>query len=297
MTLSVFVIGAGRSGTATLAQWLSAVPGGRVAHEHEPPLLAEVSDFYAGRLGRAELVAILRTTRSTTALGGARLSGEANHRLSVLLPLLAEAFPAARIVWLVRDGRQAVASMWHRKWYHPREAEERPPAVGRWVEHRLRGDATGDLSAEAWAALDAFGRCCWYWSYTHRAIERDLACVQLPSLKLRIEDLDAQQDELAAFLGITGLLPRAVPRANSATGGPFLSWREWSPRQRAVFRRECGAVMDRHYPGWEAGMSWTAAQELSAAVARGLHRAAVTLASRTRPLRKSLGLTRGKRAS
>ena len=294
MTTQVFVIGTGRSGTTTLARWLSTPAGCHVGHEQEPLLLAEVTDYLSGRLSHADLVALLRATRSTAALGGECLSGEANQRLSFVLPALAEAFPAARLVWIVRDGRTAIASMWHRRWYQPREAEERPAAVQPWIQHRLRADQVGEMSTAEWEALDGFARCCWYWAYTNRHIERDLARLQLPALCVRIEDLDLRREELVAFLGSAAFLPRQLPRANEATGGTPLPWRAWSPSERATFRRLCGPVMDRHYPDWEASFTWTASEEIGAALARSWYGLKLEAASRTRTWRARFGLTRGR---
>jgi hypothetical protein len=152
MTAQVFVVGTGRSGTRTLAALLSSASGCRVVHEQDPPLLAEVCDHLAGRLSRRQMTDVLRRTRSVETIGGERLSGEANQRLSFVLPALAEAFPTARLVWLIRDGRTTVASMHHRKWYHPRETVERPGAVRSWAIHRLRGDEVGDLSGDGLGA-------------------------------------------------------------------------------------------------------------------------------------------------
>lgn len=293
MTTQVFVVGTGRSGTAALSALLSVAPGCRVVHEQRPALLAEVRDHLTGRCSPAEIVDLLRRTRSVEAIGGEQLSGEANQRLSFVLPALAEAFPAARLVWVIRDGRTAVASMHHRKWYHPREAAERPSAVRPWAIHRLRGDEVGDLSATAWTRLDPFGRCCWYWAYTNRLIERDATRTSLPVLALRLEELEDRLPVLAVFLGVTGGLPARAPHTNRATGGRPLSWRAWSPQQRETFQSLCADVMDRHYPGWRADMQWTAREEVRGLLARSTRATSVALASRTRALRTWLGLVRG----
>jgi hypothetical protein len=293
MTTQVFVVGTGRSGTATLSALLSVAPGCRVVHEQEPALLPEVRDHLTGQRSSTEIADLLRRTRSVQAIGGERLSGEANQRLSFVLPALAEAFPKARLVWVIRDGRTAVASMHHRKWYHPREAAERPSAVRAWATDRLAGDAVGYLPATAWARLDPFGRCCWYWAYTNRLIERETTRTDLPVLALRLEELEARLPALAVFLGLTGGLPVRAPHTNRATGGRPLSWRAWSPQQRETFQSLCDDVMDRHYPGWRADMQWTAREEMRGLLVRSTRATSVALASRTRALRTRLGLVRG----
>jgi len=237
---------------------LSDIPGCKVVHEHPPPLIAELSDLLEGRMSSSALVELLRETRSPEALGGSCLSGESNQRLSFVIPALAEAFPDARYVWLVRDGRDAVSSFQHRLWYHPRERELRPGVVNS-ATHRLRGDRVGDLSAKEWEALDSFGRCCWYWGFTQRVISRETERLQLPVFCLRLEALDEELRSLLAFLDLDHPVP-ALQRSNvsrrralAALRGPMPShW--WSKRQWQLFLQWCGDPMDRLYPGWRSGM-------------------------------------------
>lgn len=290
MTTQVFVVGTGRSGTATLAALLDGLPGCRVVHEASPPLLAEVTGYQRGTLAHHELVELLRRSRRPEAIGGTVLSGEANQRLSFVLPALAEAFPRARIVWLVRDGRDAVASMHHRLWYHPREAALRPPAVRAWADHRIAANRVGDLPAAAWAGLDAFGRCCWYWAYTNRLIARERARLGLPVLCLRLEDLGRRLPALWSFLDLDCPVPPQLAHANRASGGSPLGWRVWSRRQRETFRRLCGSTMDRHYPAWDVEPVRSASSAFLRREARALR---VLMTLRTRALRARIGLVRG----
>jgi hypothetical protein len=247
--LQLFIVGTGRSGTQTLAHLLSSVDGVVVEHEHEPLLLAEIKDYAEGRRGREEVVSLLAATRSPGEIGGRLVSGESHNQLSFALPLLAEAFPGARIIWLVRDGRAVVASMVERKIYHPRELDLRAPGTEEWARNRLQGDAVGDVSPERWRALDAFGRCCWYWSYTHRVIARDMDRLELPLLRLRLEDLGNSWPALAEFCDLPPAPAPAIPHSNRSRRSP-ISWRHWSKEQQGVFQELCGPVMDENYPGW-----------------------------------------------
>ena len=291
----VFVVGTGRSGTATIAALLGGVPGCRVVHELTPPLLAEVTAFHRGVLHHRELVDLLRRTRQPGAIGGTTLSGEANQRLSFVLPALAEAFPHARIVWLLRDGRDAIASMHHRLWYHPRESSLRPPAVRPWALNRIQADQVHDLPRETWARFDRFARCCWYWSYTNRLIEQDGARIDLPVLALRLERLGESLPALWSFLGLDGPLPARLPHRNPASAGRPLGWRLWSPRQRETFRRLCGPTMDRFYPGWEAEMRPNARQGVGVFLRREMRTIGALVTARSRPLRARVGLVRSVR--
>jgi hypothetical protein len=273
-----------------MASLLASPPGCVCDHEREPKLLEELIAFLDGRLGRAELVAILRESRSPAAIGGERLSGEANQRLSFVLPALAEAFPSCKVVWLLRDGRDAVASMHHRDWYHEREAEVRSPVVRGWARTRLHADRVGDLSAKEWKALDAFGRCCWYWSYTSRVIAEATATLPLPVLSVRLEELEASRPELASLIGVADLAQASVPHSNAASSRRPPSWRLWSGRQREQFDRLCGPVMDLHYPGWRSELDDEGrGARMAAFAARSANGARKGLAARTRRLRARFG--------
>jgi len=286
----VFVVGTGRSGTTTLSELLSSVPGCAVEHEREPKLLQEVKAFLEGTFSHEAMVDLLRGTRSPA--GGDVLSGESNTQLSFVLPPLAEAFPAARVIWLIRDGRDVVASMVTRGIYHRRELE-RPGGAKEWARTRLQADRVGDLSPGDWAQLTPFARCCWLWSYTQRVIGRDLARLKLPWLRIRLEELAASRSQLATFCGLPGDALQAVPHSNRSARAPKGS-RVWSRREIEQFRRLCGPVMDEHYPGWEEdlrrswrGEGWAAAIRVSSTTraALGSGRASIRarLGLRARP--------------
>jgi Sulfotransferase domain len=279
----VFVVGTGRSGTTTLSELLSSFPGCMVEHERTPKLLDEVNAFLEGELSREAMVDLLRRTRPPAA--GYRLTGESNTQLSFVLPPLAEAFPSARVIWLIRDGRDVVASMVARGIYHPRELEARGGAK-QWARTRLQADRVGDLSSDAWAKLDPFGRCCWLWSFTQRVIGRDLARLNLPWMRLRLEELAASRSKLADFCGLPEGALQTVPHSNRSARTPK-RWRVWSRREMELFRHLCGPLMNEHYPGWEEDMqrnlrdeAWAAGIRASSATRAALVSGGLSLAAR-----------------
>jgi hypothetical protein len=290
----LFVVATGRSGTRTLADFLSSVPGCTVIHEQDPPLLEEVVAFQEGRLPYDEVVALLRRTRSPEVLGGERVSGESNQRLSFVMPALVDAFPNARFIWLIRDARTAVPSMVQRLGYHPQEIELREPATKSWASTRVRGDVVGDMGPDEWARLDGFGRCCWYWAYTNRLIETELGRLGVESLRVKLEELSERWPEISALLGLTGEPAPAVPHSNRARGKP-LCWRHWSRSQQRVFERVCGATMDLHYPQWREEFERGPSAEVRALSVRSGRRVRGALLVKSRPLRARFGLVRKRR--
>jgi hypothetical protein len=287
--IHVFVVGTGRSGTKTLAEFLSSVPGCTVRHEHKPPLLAEVDAYVKRRLTKKKMVDLLRRTRAPEIIGGERLSGESNQRLSFVLPAVAETFPDARIIWLIRDGRDVVSSMQQRRVYHPQEAQFRPGASREWSLTRIQADEVGDLQPAEWAALDPFARSCWYWAYTNRLIGRDLTQLPLPSLLVKLEDIASSWPPIAEFLELPRVRPEAIPHSNRSRREP-MRWQAWSRRQREIFRQLCGPLMDEHYPQWADEMILGFTEEIHALAARTITTARRSAADLTRPLRDRLGL-------
>ena len=245
-----FVLGTGRCGTQTLARILDALPGCSVVHEATPPLLDEVTASLRGELSHADLVELLAATRDPAALGGDRLSAESNQRLSFILPALNEAFPRARYLWLIRDGREVVASMLHRHWYHAHEARLREPHHEISVRNRTRGDLVGEMSTQEWSRLGQFERICWYWSFTNRTIEKMSGQLGLQVLKLRLEDLSTELEAVMKFFDLDDMEAPTPYRANRARRGAPLPWTEWSRSQRRAFERLCGPTMNEQYPTW-----------------------------------------------
>jgi hypothetical protein len=288
----VFVLGTGRSGTRSTAALLSRFAGVHVTHQLQPPLLAEVTDHLADRIDLGVLVDLLRRTRGGPAPDGIRVLGESNQRLSFLLGPLHTAFPRAKFLWIIRDGRDAAASMHHRLWYEPDESRRRPRDLALWVANRIHGDLAGDMTAAAWRTLTPFAKCCWYWSYTNRLIPQEQATLGLDLLPVRLDELATRMPAVLDFLGVPG----AEPVAHVPAGRPAarwwrrpVSWRHWTREQHTAFETQAGAVMDHHFTGWRNDSPAAPSRSL---VLRGSRSACCAMADFTRPLR-----TRTRRAA
>jgi len=270
----LFILSTGRSGTTSIANMLSAVPGAVIVHERKPKLLPEAVAALRGTMPETALVELLRTTRDPASLGATTIAGESNQRLSFVLPALSKAFPDARYILLQRDGREVVDSLHHRWWYHPREAHLRHPTLREWAETRVQGTDLAMPHAE-WSEMSSFARCAWYWSIVPTLVRRDASRLGLPLLEIRLEDLSASRAALESFLSLPNGSIAAPPRSN-ATRSARPSWRAWSPSMRRDFARHAGAEMDRCYPGWRDEFRWSLADECKGAGRRmiGLARTA-----------------------
>jgi len=225
----VFVVGSPRSGTTFLAGAIGSLPGfvdlGEVA-----PLKAAVAELAALEPEEAarRLRRILRITRRLGLVGDVRAveqTPEVAHALGVV-PL---AFPEARIVHIVRDGRDVVCSLLEKPWLRPEQggADDAGVPYGHyarfWVEPERR--------AEFERATDA-RRAAWAWRRYVTAARTSGA----PLLEIRYEQLAESPPtvaaELAAHLDAPAEpLTAALARAHAGSIGRYR--RELDQRQLA----------------------------------------------------------------
>jgi len=244
-----FVVTTGRSGSLSLALTLDQHP--YIVALHEP---------WLHLIERAQAKATKRLTGSLQAEvelfsfliprpPGPQLCGIVDQKLTQFISGLATAFPEGRFVWLVRDGRDVVASAYVRGWYTEQEREYPSHA---WARYRIHSDDVGEYEPEGWTALGSFGRCCWYWAWTQREIRRQLADLDSQCWRMfQLEELVDRLDELQEFLQVR---PEAL-HLYHANAGPrqqvqALRWQTWSEDQQVLFDRICGEEMDWIYPGW-----------------------------------------------
>ncbi len=155
----VFVVGSPRSGTTFLAGAIGSVPGfvdlGEVAPvKAAVPELAGLEPHEAAlRLRR-----ILAISRRVGLVGSVR-AVEQTPELAHLVDALPLAYPEARIVHIVRDGRDVVSSLLDKPWLRPAQAEADDAGVPYgayarfWVEpeRRREFEEASDARRAAWA--------------------------------------------------------------------------------------------------------------------------------------------------
>jgi hypothetical protein len=176
--------------------------------------------------------------------------GIVDHKLAPFIEDLHKGFRGAKFVWLVRDGRDFVASAVARGWYTDHERVD-PPNT--WAAYRICADVIGEMGKDEWQQLSAFERCCWYWAWWNRVIYKGLHTVATEDWRIfTLEGLAGQSDELGRLQRFLGLGDIDMPRLwhTNKGKGPSRKWSVWTANESASFESLCGELMDQLYPGW-----------------------------------------------
>ena len=206
-----FIVSSGRSGTAMLHKALSTVPGVEMHHEYMVQITQPLAvRRYLGLIDAAETARLIGETYG----GAVRYSeaahwGDSSNKLSWLIPDLAAAFPDARFVHLVRDGRKVASSYFHKladECYDDRStailqahlddpfAHPAPPPEKKYWWPVPRPDSADAVS---FRRFSQFERICWHWAEVNRVIVAELS--HLPTertLFARLEDLRVSPSEV-----------------------------------------------------------------------------------------------------
>lgn len=208
------MVGSPRSGTTFLGECLEAVP--QVSYHYEP-LLTQWFARERGRLGwspRAERALYRGTYRWLMRVhgeGDLRFA-EKTPRNSFLVPRLAELFPDASFVHIVRDGRDVALSLLQLPWFRAdgggagADGGGFGPHARFWVEPERRDEfeRATDLT-----------RCIWCWRrYTEAVADAFEALPSAHVHTLRYEDWvlegKGEAESLLDFLAIPGAEARAA---------------------------------------------------------------------------------------
>ncbi|MDQ3671111.1 MAG: sulfotransferase, partial [Actinomycetota bacterium] len=190
----VFVIGSPRSGTTFLAGAIGSLPGfvdlGEVA-----PVKAAVPELVALEPDEAahRLRSILAVARRVGLVGSVR-AVEQTPELAHVAGVLRSAYPEARIVHIIRDGRDVVCSLLEKSWLRREQGrtDDAGIAYGSYARFWVEPDRREEFERSSDAR-----RAAWVWrSYVTAAREG-----QHPTaLEIRYEELAADPASVARRL-------------------------------------------------------------------------------------------------
>jgi len=235
----VFVVGSPRSGTTFLAGAIGSLPGfvdlGEVAPlKAAVPKLAALQPAEAARRMRR----ILGMARRVGLVGSVR-AVEQTPELAHLGGVVPLAYPQARIVHIVRDGRDVVCSLLEKPWL--RRGSERSDDAGVAYGSYARFWVEPERREEFETASDA-RRAAWVWRRYVTAARSAVA----PVLEIRYERMTADPmavgEEIGRYLDAPGdALAAALGRAHDASVGRYLT--DLSAEQQADVLAEAGDLL------------------------------------------------------
>ena len=236
----VFVVGSPRSGTTFLGQTLGRQPGLLDLDEVQPlkaaiPSLVGLPDDDAAKRLRRTLELVRRLGLATHLRGV-----EQTPETAFVLPAALLAYPQARAVHMLRDGRDVVCSLLERGWLRADRSggdDARLPYGARarfWVEPDRR---------EEFGSASEATRAAWAWR-THVTAARAASAPR--TLELRYETLVGEPDRAAAALAEhlgapVQAIRAALGESHDRSVGRFR--RDLSPEQVDDVEREAGPLL------------------------------------------------------
>ncbi|MDH4102078.1 MAG: sulfotransferase [Thermoleophilia bacterium] len=215
----VFVLGSPRSGTTFLADAIGSLPG-FVDLGEVPPLKAAVPELAVlePREAARRMRRILAIARRVGLVGAVR-AVEQTPELAHLVRVIPLAYPEARIVHIVRDGRDVACSLLEKPWLRREQArkDDAGLAYGSYARFWVESDRREEFET----ASDA-RRAAWVWRrYVTAARSADT-----PPLEIRYErmtaDPGAAAEEIGRYLDAPAdALAAALSRAHEASVGRY----------------------------------------------------------------------------
>jgi hypothetical protein len=234
-----FVLGSPRSGTTFLAGAIGSVPGfvdlGEVAAVKAtvPELAALPPEQAAARLRR--LLGVTRTIGLVRGLRGVEQTPET----AFLAPALVRAFPEARLVHMLRDGRDVVCSLLEKGWL--RDDREGADDAGLAYGSHARFWVEPERVEEFRAASEA-RRAAWVWRAYVTAIRTSGTTPYEVRYEAMAADPAGTAAGLAAYLDApSDPLAAALTEAHAGSIGRYR--RDLSPGQVADVEAEAGSLL------------------------------------------------------
>jgi len=167
-----FIVSTGRTGTGFLTRMINeGVPDAFSLHEPRPAFRRRLRAWMGRAPSAMEKLRFERTRKRFLKEGRGDLYVENNYQLFAAIPMIRAAFPQAKIIHVIRDGREVTTSFLNR--YRYIRSDPITPA-----------DVRGDPAGQWWEGWTPVQKLAWYWVTVNRHIR-----AQEPELVVRFEDL------------------------------------------------------------------------------------------------------------
>ena len=240
----VFILSHGRAGTKWLAWAIQKMCTGVLATHEPPPMVKLLAlQYHYGNVTDSEAVQGVKYARDGHIYAAAKYFKashyvEVNRNLFSLSHPLREAYPKAKIIGLVRDGRKFLVSMLNKNFY----GEDSRPGKG-------GGKPYLEGQFPAWEGLSQVEKIAYHWVWKIEAFRKQVDKVY------RIEDLLASYLAFEEFLFTAGGLKLVegedtfyklrVKRVNRGDSYRINDFSELSAKDMKSFVDIAGPLLDR----------------------------------------------------
>ena len=209
----VFVVSTGRSGSKAIASLLNQHSEVHAIHDSYLQFGRYAVDKLYGQIKSSELRQTLHDTFDGLSYINKPNHVQSDQKLGALISELAQIFPKAKFVWLIRNLEEFVNSAYPRGWFDNSEFSyptnslefQRPkhkPAKY-YAAYRVNGSKTGEVSETVWKSMTAFERNCWYWRFWNKLIEKQLKELESNRfITVNLKDLSSKLDHIQEFIGV-----------------------------------------------------------------------------------------------
>lgn len=217
MTVPIFILSSGRSGSQMMEKLLSSHKNAEVHHEYLCNIIQPLgTEYYMNQNNLSDLNEVIDSTfGSAISLTTKDLWIDSSNKLSWIVGPLSIKFPNAKFVHLIRDGRRVVSSYYNKLYsecyddfsvkclydFFYKAGLQPPPEKKFWwplIKHKG--------SYENFMNLNQFQKICLHWSEINKVIEEGIKNVNpYNTFFLRLEDLIQNKETYENFMSFLGL--------------------------------------------------------------------------------------------
>jgi len=229
-----FVVGLGRSGTNWLAHLLMFDDKADVYHEPFDETIPSQYAYIDESFSYNYFWNFRIFEMYSRANKNARIYGEVNSYLRRFVKAIKVIVPNAKLLYLVRDGRDVVRSMYNRF-----------TMMDNAYDTRLIKPRGSDPLYRVWGRLSRFAKLCWYWASENKNLLSELG--EPIKFELIVSDYEYLKERVLRPLNLD--IPYEVwdrfrrIRLNISRRRLLPHWREWGVNMRKTFEVICGEVM------------------------------------------------------
>lgn len=233
----VFVVSTGRSGSKAVAETFAQHSKVNGLHEPLYDYLKHLSfDYLSGALSREyveqELSEVWSNMSFNRSYGHIVIS---DQKLVPFISIIADIFPKAKFIWILREPRGFVKSAAARGWYKgddPLLRDKKVLIQAGYISEgtRITGDIVGDFSSDDWLKMSQVQRLLWYWKYWNELIEKEFQSLDNDRvMQVFLKDFNGSCRDIVDFVGI-------IDEAGSIR--PLQSNKVWSSHKKRYEEQE-----------------------------------------------------------